>query len=471
MFNRIAAWFSVEPTLSLLMVITAVVLFGSAIAKKELSTDNFWPWLRRIIEASIGAILFIGLLWAFRAILNNNIDTFQATHGSRTEINRESAYSIWGRPHIQHELTVNHYIDVEVKEEIPREDPTAAPIYRTTIERREIPQNSIIGFRGDVSMALTEREKGYALYSGFLIENQYTYHIINDSGDKTEAEFTFPLSPNQTLFKDFKISLDGEDISSKLRFASDQVTWTEVMPAHKQFQIDITYTSRGMDYYYYQIPNQREIKDFILTLSVDRLPVRLLNYPEGVLTPTQIQPTDGGKGSILTWQLDRTITTSGMGIALLQPEQPGENVLRILLNSPYALTLLGTMLALTLIILDEPVRFLDLALLSAVYSVQFLIMAGVSDYFFGFWGSLFLGATLAGLMTFLLFRKLPSKQLRIIIYFLVGFFTLVYPLSGLLEQRIHRDSFNYLVQVGMIIYIFGLSLLRQKTSISEKSGD
>ena len=73
-------------------------------------------------------------------------------------------------------------------------------------------------------------------------------------------------------------------------------------------------------------------------------------------------------------------------MALVQPEQPGAKVLRVLLVSPYALTLLGAMLALTMLIWGLQVHFLDLALLSAVYTMQFLLMAAVSDYFFGFWG-------------------------------------------------------------------------------------
>lgn len=136
----------------------------------------------------------------------------------------------------------------------------------------------------------------------------------------------------------------------------------------------------------------------------------------------------------------------------------GKRALRVLNNSPYALTLLGTMLALTLLLRGEPVHFLDLALLAGAYCVQFLVMAGVSDYFFGFWGSLVGGALLTGLLTYLLFRKRRSRLLRVLIYALVGFFTVAYPLSGLLTQTTERNSFDSLVQVGLIVYLFGLSL-------------
>ena len=284
------------------------------------------------------------------------------------------------------------------------------------------------------------------------------YQVVNDSDIATDATFTFPLSAGQTLFEDFVVTMDDKDLSADLRFATDLVSWTTKMKPHQKSMIHITYSSRGMDYFYYQIPIQREIKDFVLTLTVDRLPVSLLNYPDGVITPTKIESTPDGNGSILTWELDRAITVAGMGVALVQPQQPGAQVLRVLVISPYALTLLGAMLALTMLIWGLKVQFLDLALLSAVYTMQFLLMSAISDYFFGFWGSLLLGAALTLFLAFLLFRKLPSRPLRIIIYLLVAFFTVAYPLSGLLTELSDQNAFNMLLQAGLILYITILSL-------------
>jgi hypothetical protein len=459
MVNRLINWITVEPTISLLMAITAVVLFGSTLTRSKDTSDRFWPWFRRIIEASIGAFLFLGLLWAFRAILNNNIVTFNSTHGSLSEANRQSAQSIWGKPHIQRELIVSHFIETTKQEEIPRADPSQPPVYRNVQVREQVPQNSIVGFVGDVNLTVSEREKGYALYSGYIIDARYEYEVINDSELETEVEFYFPLSPGQTMHENFQITVDGQDIGSQLQFYSaDWVKWIDKMRPGQRHTVVVSYTSRGMETFYYQIPGQRNIQNFRLTLTVDRLPVDLLNYPEGCLTPTEIQPTPDGKGSILTWRLDKAITVAGMGVALTKPEQSGAKVLRLLYNSPYALTLLGTMLALTLLIRGEPIHFLDLALLSGAYCVQFLVMAATSDWGLGFWGSLVLGIALTGTLTWLLFRRLPSKLHRVLIYALTGFFTVIYPLSGLLTQAMHRNTVDGLVQVAMIVYLFGLSL-------------
>jgi len=459
--DGIVRWMTVEPTIGLLMTITALVIFGSSFAKSPDTSNTFWPWLRRVIEASIGAVLFLGLLWAFRSILTSNNTTFNSTHGSLSEATLHSAQSIWGRPHVQRELAVSHFVEQVIQEEIPREDPTKPPLYKNTKVRQQVPQNSILGFVGQVDMTLNEREKGYALYNGFVINARFEYNIINDSDLETEAEFDFSLSPGQTMYDNFTILQDGQDISSQLRFSQDLVQWKRTMQPQQQSKIVVSYTSRGMQYFYYQIPVQREIKNSVLTLTVDRLPVSLLNYPEGCLTPTEIKPTSDQRGSVLVWKLDRAITMAGMGVALLQPPQPGAQVLRVLWNSPYALTLLIAMIGITLLIRGEPVRFIELALLAGAYCVQFLVMAAISDFAFGFWGSLIVGAFLTGLLTFLLFRHQRSNLLRVLIYVLVGFFTIVYPLSGLLTQVTQRNSFDGIVQVGLIVYLFGLSLYTQ----------
>lgn len=458
MLERLINWFTLEPAVSMLMITTAVVLFGSAFRAYRETSGNFWPWLRRIIEAGVGAALFIGLLWGFRSILNDNVNTFYSTHGSLSDTSRSSAWSIWGRPHTQVELTVAHSHEVDVEEELPRDDPSKPPLFRKVKQQQPVPQNSIVGFVGEVQMSLSEREKGYALYSGYTLTATLNYNVVNQADFATDAVFTFPLSQGQTLFENFVIKMDDRDISPDLRFSQDTVSWSTKMQPGQQSKISIAYSSRGMDYFYYQIPIQREIKNFSLTLTIDRLPVSLLNYPDGVITPTEIKPTDDGRGSILTWKLDRAITIAGMGVALLQPEQPGAQVLRVLVISPYALTLLGAMLALTMLIWGMQVRFIDLALLSAVYTMQFLLMAAISDYFFGFWGAMLTGALLTLFLSFLLFRKLPSRPLKVVIYILVAFFTLVYPLSGLLTELAQQNAFNMLLQAGLILYITGLSL-------------
>jgi hypothetical protein len=458
MFDRIEDWVNVQPVVVFLMAIAAILIFSTPFIRSQDRTGTFWSWVRRIMQGVLGTLVFLGMLWGFRTLLNNNMATFYATHGSVNDLSLQSAESIWGRSYQQEELSVGHFIWRDEQQEIPSQNPNDAPKYKTVAVRHPVPQNSIVGFTGKMDMQLSEREKGYALYSGFTVSADFAYDILNDSTETTDVDWTFPLAPGQALFEDFKITLDEKDISSLLRFGNDQVTWQTRMTPQQRHKLHVSHKSRGMNYLYYRVPFQRQIKDFTFTLTVDRLPTTLLNYPDGVLTPTKISPTADGQGSVLTWDLDNAITVAGMGVSLLSPIQPGAQVLQVLVNSSYALTLLIAVLSLTLLILGEQVSFVDLALVAGIVTVQYLIMAAVSDLLLGFWGSLIFGAALTNILAYLLFRHHPSRLLRILVMILIGFFTVVYPLAGLYTQVTDRNIFDGLMQIMLIIYLFALTL-------------
>src|SRR5262245_7998097 len=159
MFDRLQAWLDQEPATALMMLIAATVLFGAAFIRSKDSSPTFWGWFRRVIEAMVIAGLFLGLLWAFRSILNSNVSTFQSTHGSLSDASLNSAYTIWGRPHVQRELMVIHYQTVTEKQEVPQNDPTAPPLFHDVTVDKPIPQNSVLSFKGTVDLSQSEQEK------------------------------------------------------------------------------------------------------------------------------------------------------------------------------------------------------------------------------------------------------------------------------------------------------------------------
>jgi hypothetical protein len=455
--NRFSGWMSFKPFIGLLMITATLVLFMTVFNKGSDKGRTFWDWIRRFIEAAGVAILFTGLLWAFRAILSDNISTFNSNHGRVSMANYNSVKNIWGAPHVQNDLKIWHTIEEEYMEEIPREDPTKPPLYKKKIRTVNVEQNSILSSHGNVKLLLSQRKKGTAYYNGFEAEFSMNYKIINDSGYTTDAHFLFPLNSEQLLFNPFEITENGVNIGQKYRFSHDGVQWEQKMKPAKEINLNVHYKTRGLEYFYYQIQAKREIQDFSLVLTVDGLNVKDINYPEGCLPPTEkIRPTEDQKGSVLEWKLDRAVTIAGMGISLPIPEQPGAKISLVLDNSPYALMLLIVLLCLTFLIQGHRINFLELALLSGVYCLLFITMASVSDFILGFWGSLILGAALTLGLTYILYRNTEPLMIKVIIMVLVGFFTLIYPLSGLFPD--YQDSFNGIVNIGMIIYLFFIAL-------------
>jgi hypothetical protein len=470
LFDRLLSWMTIEPFIWFLMILTAFVLFYQSYKSRETGPeDRFWRWSKRFLESLGKALLFLGILWACRSILNANYEDFRFGHGRVSEVNYKSVNEIWGGPHVQRDLVVTHTIERTKLEEIPREDPAAPPVYRKSIVREVVEQNSILDFNGNVNLVRNKRKKGSAYYNGFETGYVAKYHVINDSDEKTTALFVLPLSENQPIYEQFTVLENKKDIRSDLRYAETEVTWERQMTSGQALDIEVSYKTRGLDYFYFQIPTAREIKDFHLTITVDDLKLEEVNYPEGCLPPTgNAAATTDGKGVVLEWNLDKTITTAGMGIALPAPEQPGSPVASALSQTPVGLMWLVIAICLTFIILGKAVNFVELSLVCAGYIVEFVFMASLSDFALGFWGSLAIGAVLSlSLCFFLLVFGKKRTLITVCSYSLMGFFTVVYPMISLVEDL--GTTLHGIMMVLLIVYVFILSLIRKKEII--KNGE
>ncbi len=456
-FDRLGSWLTVEPFLTLLMIIAAMTIFLRTYKASGIEgSGRFWQWLRRFLESVGTALLFLGLLWIARGILNENYGNFSFGHGRVSEVNYQSVQDIWGGPQAQRDLSVRHTIEKEVMEELPREDETKPPLYRKVMKTFEVEQNSIQSCHASVELVPNKRQKGSAYYNGFETKFAIEYSVKNDSATVTDAAFSFPLPSNQSMFSGLVFLVDGTDISDDLRVSEDDVRWTAKMDPGETWEVEIRYRTRGMEYFYFQIPEPRQIKDFDLVLTALDLPVKEVNYPGSCIPPTEeIKPTPDGKGSILEWKFDDTITTAGMGISLPKPEQPGERTSAMLSGSSYALMMLLLALALTFILADKPVRLLEIALVAGAYCLMHILAAALSDSFLGFWGSFVIGAGATCALAFVLARHFELFH-RYCVIGLTAFFSVAYPL--LVQVKDFSKPLDLLVMAGIIVYLFFIAL-------------
>ena len=116
-----------------------------------------------------------------------------------------------------------------------------------------------------------------------------------------------------------RVLVDGHELGPDLRVEGEALRWERTMAPGDAVTVTIGYATRGVEHFYYQIPVPREIRDFTLAMRVADLPLADVNYPEGCLTPSVID--EDGEDVVLRWELDRSLTTAGMGIALPRPVQ------------------------------------------------------------------------------------------------------------------------------------------------------
>jgi hypothetical protein len=237
----------------------------------------------------------------------------------------------------------------------------------------------------------------------------------------------------------------------------------EVQP-NEALDFRLAFKSRGMSFWYFQVHEAREIRDFTLTLSLPDLPKDKLNYPEGCMTPTAIEPTGNGQGSVLTYRLDHALSNKGMGIALPRLPQPGATTNAVLAEIERAWIPIFALLALSLTLASIRHAVPLTVLFGTATAFAYGLLSDFSDLLFGFWGT---GAlVLLPSILFLAFRLMRAVRGRVgqMLALQLVLFGIVYPcVAGLDTDR--QSLYLNLCAVTFLAFAAWL-LMKQLTSSS-----
>ncbi|MEJ5311977.1 MAG: hypothetical protein WHX52_19605 [Anaerolineae bacterium] len=422
MFDYFIGWIRQEPFISVLLMCVALGVFRAVSGGKadQEAVSVFWPWVRRLVKAASIALLCVYFLLACYEVFAKTVEEFSTSHQKITEDNWRTVQSAWGMALKQSELRVTHFVEVKDRDR-PMTDASAQNVpYSETGHRQLLPLNSITGFTGTVRIQLSDSERrrqGAALYNTYTAHTCYTYEVTNVSDRPTEVEFLFPFSSGCVLYEDFTVLMDGLDISSQCQYLPEGVFWESRMQPQQQIQVTVYYTSTGLDGFYYQIPTQREIIRFKLSLSVDTRDIYVMRDSESDLLSPVVQW--GQNSAELVWNLDRAVLAANMGIAIKQPEHPYAPYARLQRLTEYAprAFMLGTiMMLLTLLIWGEPLHITHLALLAGGYGVQFFVVTGIGVYFHVIWYPWTIGAILTNGLILIWLCKYRSIALRVLLF-------------------------------------------------------
>ena len=230
-------------------------------------------------------------------------------------------------------------------------------------------------------------------------------------------------------------TLDGKDVLPQMEIKDSSLVLKRDVQPDEVMNFHIAFKSRGLSYWYFQVREAREIRDFTLVLNLPDLPKSKLNYPDGCMTPTEMAPTKDHQGTILTYRLDHALNDKGMGISLPQLPQPGETTRAVLGEIGDAWLLVFGALALSLTLAQARHAVLLTVLFATATALGYGLLADFSDLLFGFWGT----AILVLVPYFLLLAKLLMRAAPRIGQWLAAQFLLlgiVYPcLAGLDADR------------------------------------
>jgi hypothetical protein len=443
LLNRASDLADVEPTIALFLAAALLAIFLAALFQnKPADTDEknslIWTLYRnfkRWTWAVLLVALFVGTISVLRSYLRQTVSDFQRDHGRVTEANFNAVQTIWGSEQVQPELNVDIYHNEEVTEQIVPDDSSKPPYTHKKTVHVSVTGNPFVTTWHEVTLRQNPRKKGSAFYGGYETDCNFSWRLRNPSDATQKCTLTFPLPASDAMYDGLVATLNGRDVLPEMQIENGSLVLERDVQANEVMDFHIAFKSRGLSYWYFQVREPREIRDFTLTLNLPDLPKSKLNYPDGCMTPTSIAPTKNNQGTILTYRLDHALTDKGMGISLPELPQPGATTCAVLHETDDAWLLVFAILSLSFTLVGARYAVLLAIVFSTATAFGYGLLGDFSDLLFGFWGTAVLVLLpLFGLLAYLLMRAVPSAGKWIAGQFLL--FGILYPcLAGLEGDR------------------------------------
>jgi hypothetical protein len=267
----------------------------------------------------------------------------------------------------------------------------------------------------------------------------------------TRGVLRFPLPARGAMYDELTATVNGEDVLPRMELSDAALTLTRPLAPHEELTVTLAFKSRGMAQWYFQVAEQREIRDFSLTVNLPDLPKEKLNYPEGCMTPTEVQASADNRGSVLTYRLDHAISQKGMGVALPTLPQPGATTNAVLGEAERGWTLIAALLLLGMTLAKVRRAPLLGVLFASALALGFGVLGDFSDLLPGFWGTALMVFLPLLLLLAWFVRRMVGGATGTMLAVLLLVFGLIYPTAAGLDAE--RQSL-YLNVCGFLFLAF-----------------
>ena len=395
LFGRAYDLFEVEPLISLFLAAALLAVFFSAFLRKSEADKSDSPSLlwalfghfKRLSWALVLVGVLVGTVSVLRIYLRQTHAEFQRTHGRVTQANYAAVQTIWGAEQEQGELKVDIYTVEEITERIESEDLTKPAVLRKKIVRHTAPGNPFVTARHEVMLKQNPRKKGSAYYGGYETACHFSWKLNNPVTSTQKCNLIFPLPAAGTMYDELSATLNGRDVLPQMQLVDGTLLLAREVQPNEAMDFKISFKSRGVSFWYFQVREAREIRDFQLTLTLPDLQTGKLNYPGGCMTPSEIKPANNGQGSVLLFRLDHAISNQGMGVALPSLPQPGETTNAVLGETERSWLFAFAMIALTFTLSQVRHSILLTILFTSAMALAYGLLGDFSDLLFGFVGT------------------------------------------------------------------------------------
>jgi hypothetical protein len=464
-FSRFAYRFQDQPlclavTAALGILVLAIILASVGRWLRRRRQDQFdrWPAL---VTGSLGAVLKVLIGLAVLALLAGHLSyqsaEFSRLRGGVTQRCYNAVKTIWGRPHIQREMTAEllyyttHYYNKDGLEvDYAKLQAASGPVgYRKERTEHLVEGSAIKDADHSIELWMNYRRKGGGWYPCFETNCRFTCTLQNFSDRPLSVRCTFPLPEDQGLLDHLRVLVDGQKPSGPVVISGERVTWWSYMEPAQPRKITVSYHSRGLDHLRFEPWAGKQLQKYRIVIKCRDIAAADLNYPIGCMTPTDSSDADGS--ATLVWNLDNAVTRLGMGVIVPTKKQEGYYVARVLSAGPWGMVLLLGMIIVTHLTMGQTPAWLPLLLTALGYYLYYLLMAHVGDYAPGLVGGMLIaGVVLTALVALLQFicNRGPAAWATVILFVL---FCMVYPIvrisdcEGLLMSVVYTLLLAYTI--------------------------
>jgi inner membrane protein involved in colicin E2 resistance len=189
----------------------------------------------------------------------------------------------------------------------------------------------------DISTDLNYAEKirSLLIFNAFEVRNQETYSIINTTEYTGELQVKVTKPENANLLYDYTIAIPARENLVVRPVMDGSVVLLPTLDAGEQVDVVITYSTKGMDIYKYNLSAYQNNVIQRLTAKINLNTQEYAIYREGI--PHTEKKTDDG--AVLQFTVNDFSTTQDMGVAFLEKQRYLDQIQSLMKYSPMSLGL------------------------------------------------------------------------------------------------------------------------------------
>lgn len=229
----------------------------------------------------------------------------------------------------------------------------------------------------DTTLDYAEKIRSLLVFNAFEVHNQETYTIVNTAQYAGELQVKVTKPENANLLYDYTIAIPSQGNLVVRPVMDGTVALLPVLEPGQELDVVITYSTKGMDIYKYNLSAYQNNVIQGLTADINLNTKNYAIYREGI--PHTETPT--ADGASLRFDVKDFSTTQDMGVAFLERQRYLDQIQSLMSYSPVSLALFLVvvfMFSQIFAVKFNPFHYLFLGMINVFY---FLFVAYLIRFF------------------------------------------------------------------------------------------